>query len=119
MNFHEERPHFHKIYIREARKAQGNKIELLQFLTVSRTDVKVFMACQEVKSATKKCLSAGQCCSRSVSYGFWTGGLGRGKFARLPVNKANCSLPAAGKADVEHLSNNVRDVIALFAAPFG
>lgn len=28
-------------------------------------------------------------------------------------------IAAAGKADVEYLSNNVRDVIALFAAPFG
>lgn len=88
------------IYIRKARKAQGNITELLQPLTVSRADMKAFMVCQEVKSATKKCLSAGQCCSRPVSYGLWTAGLGRRKV-------------------VEHLSNNVRDVAALFAAPFG
>lgn len=90
----------YNIYIRKARKAQGSTTELLQSLTVSRADMKAFMVCQEVKSATKKCLSAGQCCSRPVSYGFWTGGLGRRKV-------------------VEHLSNNVRDVAASLAAPFG
>lgn len=62
--------------------------------------MKAILVCQEVKSATKKCLSAGQCWSRPVSYGFWTGGLGRRKA-------------------VEHLSNKLRDVAALLAAPFG
>lgn len=100
MSFHEETPCFHKIYIRKARKAQGNITEVLQLLSVSRAAMKASMVCQEVKSATKKCLSAGQCCSRSVSYGFWTGGLGR-------------------REAVEHLSHNVRDVVALLAAPFG
>lgn len=47
------------------------------------------------------------------------GGRGKRKIACLLINKANYSYPEAGKADVKHLSNNIRDVITLFVALFG